>query len=325
VASALDPRTAAPDARVAQLVEDFLDSLISPRTRASYATDLAIFFAWIEGAGVHPLEAQRPHVDRFRNHLTELVDQDGRPSPSGRPRYAPSTVSRRLSAVRSFYAYLADQRVLGASPAVGVRTPRVAKEPRGKGLTGEQLRRLLEAAAEDGPDAEAVVCLLALNGLRVSEVCAAQVDDLRREPGGGRSLRVRGKGGKEVWVPLNDRTERAVLRAAGGRSHGPVARRPGDRRRRAGSVAPLRPFNRQAVWELLAELGRRAGLLGDAGDVDKLHPHVLRHSFVTLLLDQGVSLAAVQDAARHASPETTRLYDRARTGFREHPTHKLRF
>jgi site-specific recombinase XerD len=155
VPDALDPRTAAPDERVAQLVEDFLDSLISPRTRASYATDLALFFAWLDGVGVHPLEAQRPHIDRFRNHLTELVDQEGRPSPSGRPRYAPSTVSRRLSAVRSFYAYLADQRVLGASPAVGVRTPRVAKEPRGKGLTGEQLRRLLATAAEDGPDAEA--------------------------------------------------------------------------------------------------------------------------------------------------------------------------
>jgi site-specific recombinase XerD len=325
VPAALDPRTVAPDARVAQLVEDFLDSLISPRTRASYATDLAIFFGWLGRAGVHPLEAQRPHVDRFRNHLTELVGPDGDPSPSGRPRYAPSTVSRRLSAVRSFYAYLADQRVLGASPAVGVRTPRVAKEPRGKGLTADQLARLLAEAAEDGPDAEAVVCLLALNGLRVSEVCAAQIDDLRREPGGGRSLRVRGKGGKEVWVPLNDRTERAVLRAAGGRSHGPIARRPADRRRRAGTVASLRPFNRQAVWELLGDLGRRAGLLGAAGDVDKLHPHVLRHSFVTLLLDQGVPLAAVQDAARHASPETTRLYDRARTGFREHPTHKLRF
>jgi integrase/recombinase XerD len=323
--AALDPRTAAPDARVAQLVEDFLDSQISPRTRASYATDLAIFLRWLAAAGVHPLQAQRPHVDRFRNHLTELVGPDRRPSPSGRPRYSPATVSRRLSAVRSFYAYLADQRVLGASPAVGVRAPRVAKEPRGKGLTVEQLRRLLEMAAEDGPDAEAVVCLLALNGLRVSEVCAAQVDDLRREPGGGRSLRVRGKGGKEVWVPLNERTERAVLRAAGGRSHGPIARRPADRRRRAGTVASLRPFNRQAVWELLLSLGRRSGLLGENGDVDRLHPHVLRHSFVTLLLDEGVPLAAVQDAARHASPETTRLYDRARTNFREHPTHRLRF
>jgi site-specific recombinase XerD len=173
VPQALDPRTAAPDARVSQLVEDFLDSLISPRTRSSYATDLAIFFGWLKAAGVHPLEAQRPHVDRFRNHLTELVDQDGRPSPSGRPRYAPSTVSRRLSAVRSFYAYLADQRVLGASPAVGVRTPRVAKEPRGKGLTGEQVGRLLATPRPSSACSRSPGCASARCAPPRSTTCAA--------------------------------------------------------------------------------------------------------------------------------------------------------
>ena len=66
------------------------------------------------------------------------------------------------------YPYLTDQRVLGASPAVGVKAPAVAEEPGGKGLKGEHLRRLLDAAAAAGPDAEAIVCLLALNGLRVS-------------------------------------------------------------------------------------------------------------------------------------------------------------
>ena len=156
-------------------------------------------------------------------------------------------------------------------------------------------------------------------------MCAAQIEDLRRE-GGGRSLRVRGKGGKEHWVPLNTRTERAVLAAAGGRTSGPIVRRPGDRRRRAGTVASLRPYNRQAVYERLVEIGQDAGLIGKRKDqIDGLHSHVLRHSFVTLLLDAGVPLAAVQDAARHASPETTRGYDRARNAYEEHPTHKLAF
>jgi integrase/recombinase XerD len=284
-----------------------------------------MFLRWLKASGVHPLQARRPHIDRFRNHLTELVGPDGTPSPSGQSRYAASTVSRRLSAVRSFYAYLTDQRVLGASPAVGVRTPKVTKEPRGKGLTAPQLRRLLQASAVAGADDDAIVCLLALNGLRVSEVCAAQIEDLRREPGGGRSLRVRGKGGKEVWVPLNGRTERAVMSATGRRSNGPIVRRPADGRRRAGTMAPWRAFNRQAVYERLLELGQAASLIGPSGDVEKLHPHVLRHTFVTLLLDVGEPLVCVQDAARHASPETTRLYDRTRTAFQEHPTHRLLF
>ena len=101
--------------------------------------------------------------------------------------------------MRSFYDYLADQRVLGGSPAVGVRKPRgCAKEPRGKGLTDEQVRRLLADRGRGRPGAEASCACSRSTACACSEVCAAQVDDLRREPGGGHSLRVRGKGGKEV-------------------------------------------------------------------------------------------------------------------------------
>jgi integrase len=157
-------------------------------------------------------------------------------------------------------------------------------------------------------------------------VCAANVEDLRREPGGGHSLVVRGKGGKEVEVALNERTERAVLETAGPRSQGPLFRRRDGRHLRSGAPAPLLPFNRQAVYRLLGEVAQQAGLVGDGDDqVDGVHPHKLRHTFVTLLLDRGVPLAAVQDAARHASSDTTRLYDRARAAWREHPTHRLDF
>ena len=95
---------------------------------------------------------------------------------------------------------------------------------------------------------------------------------------------------------------------------------------RAGSPAPRVPYNRQAVYRLLAELAGQAGLVGDEdGQVEGLSPHKLRHTFVTMLLDRGVPLVAVQDAARHSSSDTTRLYDRARAAWREHPTHKLDF
>jgi integrase/recombinase XerD len=76
---------------------------------------------------------------------------------------------------------------------------------------------------------------------------------------------------------------------------------------------------------MLVELGERVGLLGENGDLDRLHAHRLRHTFVVTLLDMGVPLAAVQDAARHASANTTRTYDRLRSAYREHPTHLLDF
>ena len=160
----------------------------------------------------------------------------------------------------------------------------------------------------------------------MSEVCNANVEDLRREPGGGHSLRIRGKGGKEVDVALAERTEQAVLKTVGARSEGPLFRRQDGRRVRAGNPAPRVPYNRQAVYRVLADLATQAGLVGDEdGQVDGVHPHRLRHTFVTMLLDRCVPLAAVQDAARHASSDTTRRYDRSRTAWQEHPTHQLDF
>ena len=86
------------------------------------------------------------------------------------------------------------------------------------------------------------------------------------------------------------------------------------------------PYNRQAVYRLLARIAQEAGLVGDADDqVAGVNPHRLRHTFVTMLLDRGQGLGTVQDAARHASPTTTRLYDRSRIAYREHPTHALDF
>jgi integrase/recombinase XerD len=290
------------------------------KTATAYRRDLEAWVKWCARLGIHPLAAERHHVDAWVRHLTTT------PQPrTGRPA-APATVARKLSAVRAFYTYLTERRVIQGSPAAGVKGPRLRREPRGRAITDAQVRRLLETATARGHETEAMVCLLVLNGLRVSEVCAADIEHLRREPGGGHSLVVRGKGGKEVEVALNERTERAVLQTIGARTQGPIFRRQDGRRLRSGAAAPRVPYNRQAVYRLLGELALQAGLIGDDdGQIDGISPHKLRHTFVTMLLDRGVPLVAVQDAARHSSSDTTRLYDRARAAFREHPTHKLDF
>jgi integrase/recombinase XerD len=324
----LAERTPADEAtgRLPELVDDFLQAQLTASTRDAYAGDLEVFLAWCRARELDPLAAGRPDLDRYRNWLAQPVDPEGRPAANGRPRYAPATVARKLSAVRSFYSYLTNRRVLAASPAAGVKSPRVRREPRGRAITQPQIKVLLAAAAAQDVQTEAIVCLLLLNGLRVSEVCGADIDDLRREPGGGYSLRVRGKGGKEVDVALNGRTEAAVLATVGARSQGPIFRRQDGRRLRAGHPAPRVAMTRQSIYRLLGELAQSAGLIGEAeGQIDGLSPHRLRHSFVTTLLDLGVPLQSVQDAARHASSDTTRLYDRSRTAWHEHPTHRLDF
>src|SRR4051812_14975553 len=114
---AADPIALAPDPELAELIDDFLQSKLSPHTRESYAGDLAVFPDWIGGRGKHPLEAARP--DRYRNWLSERVGADGKPAANGRARYEPATVARKLAAVRSLYSYLRERRAIPGSPAAG--------------------------------------------------------------------------------------------------------------------------------------------------------------------------------------------------------------
>jgi site-specific recombinase XerD len=120
-------------------------------------------------------------------------------------------------------------------------------------------------------------------------------------------LRVCGKGTKVVLVPLPPAVSRAIDRAAGSRPRGPLLlNRCGAR------------IDRHAATRRLHQLARIAGI-----QVARAHPHMLRHTFVTTMLDAGVDLRDVQIAARHADPRTTMRYDRARQNLGRHPNYIL--
>ncbi len=204
--------------------------------------------------GKHPRDVSRPDVNRYRNWLGEHVNANSEGTAGSHPRYAPATIARKLAAIRSFYDYLSQRGVVPGSPAASVKSPAVSPIARGRPITELQVRELISTAAAHGSEAEAIVRLLVLNGLRVSEVCGAEIADIRREPGGGRSLMICGKNGKYEAVALNARTERAVLAAVGARTEGPIFRRQDGRRLRASADAPWAAYNRHAVYRLLTEL-----------------------------------------------------------------------
>jgi integrase len=151
-------------------------------------------------------------------------------------------------------------------------------------------------AAGLGPPAEhALISLLALNGLRVSEAAGADIQALGVERG-HRTLVVTRKGGKVVTIPLAPRTARAIDLAIGERTDGPVF-----------LAADGRRLDRHGAGRIVRRVARRAGISKPVG------PHTLRHAFITAALDAGVPLRDVQEAASHADPRTTMRYDRART------------
>jgi len=186
---------------------------------------------------------------------------------------------------------------------VHVRRPRLDYESNATGLDRNEVGAMLVAAGLAGARDHALISLLALNGLRVSEAIGADIDQLGLERG-HRTLVIHRKGGKTVTIPLAPRTARAVDLAVGERCEGPIFRD------RAGSR-----LDRHGAARIVRRIARRAGIFKRVG------PHTLRHAFITAALDAGVPLRDVQEAASHADPRTTMRYDRARVSLDRHATY----
>lgn len=265
-------------------------------TRAAYAADLRHYLTWTAThlPGADPLHLPRAHLDAYAADL-------------GANGWSPATVARRLAALAGFYAYAVDEGVLERSPVTRVRRPTVGEHTTSTGLDRTELSALVTAAEADGPRSLVAVLLLGLNGLRVSEVAGARAEHLGTERG-HQVLVITRKGGRTARIPLAPRTATAVQTYLAGRTHGPLL----VTRTGAG-------MDRHAIWRLLRRLARDAV----PDKAASIHPHDLRHAFVTLSLDAGASLRDVQDAAGHADPRTTRRYDRARHHLDRHPTYAL--
>ena len=264
-------------------------------SRQHTESDLRIFFTWCQDRELAPLTAQRNDLELYLRWMQDLR------------RFEPSTVSRRLSVVAGFYRTCVIDGLLEHSPAEYVRRPTVPPESPTLGLTHLQFEAILSAARLSRyPFDFALVCLLGLLGLRIVETVAADINDLGEEHG-HRVLRVTGKGGRVVLVPLPPAVSRAVDRAAGDRTTGPLLLNKRGVR-----------MDRHAATRRLRQLAAQAGVR-----LPRMHPHMLRHTFVPTMLDAGVDLRDVQIAARHADPRTTMRYDHARKNLDRHPNYIL--
>jgi site-specific recombinase XerD len=259
-------------------------------THEAYALDLRQFASWCEELHVHLFEARRADIECFGRDLEER----------GRAR---ATVARRLCTVAGFYRYAVEEELLEHSPAVHVRRARLDYESHVTGLDRNELGALLVAAGLGASVEHALISLLALNGLRVSEATGADIEALGLERG-RRTLMIVRKGGKVVTIPLAPRTARAVDLAVGERYAGPIFFGIDGSR-----------LDRHGAGRIVRCVTRRAGI------TKSVSPHTLRHAFITAALDAGVPLRDVQEAASPADPRTTMRYDRARVSLDRHATY----
>ena len=180
--------------------------------------------------------------------------------------------------------------------------PRLDYESHAVGLDRNEFGALLVAAGLGPPAEHALISLLALNGLRVSEATGADIEALGIERG-HRTLVITRKGGKVVTIPLAPRTARAIGLAIGERTEGPIF------------LAEGRRLDRHGAGRIVRRIPRWAEI------TKPVRPHTLRHAFITAALDAGVPLRDVQEAASHADPRITMRYDRARTSPDRHATY----
>jgi integrase/recombinase XerD len=252
--------------------------------------DLRQFVSWCCDHHLGLFAARRVDIECFARHLEA----------KGKAR---ATVARRLCTITGLYRYAEEEGLIDYSPAVHVRRPRLDYESHATGLDRNELGALLVAAGLSSARDHALISLLALNGLRISEALGADIEALGLERG-HRTLTVTRKGGKVVTLPLAPRTARAIDLATGERMDGPIF---------LGSDGVR--LNRHAAGRIVRRAARQAGIIKRVG------PHTLRHAFITAALDAGVPLRDVQEAASHADPRTTMRYDRGRVSLDRHATY----
>ncbi len=268
-------------------IEDYLGWLklergLSANSIAAYKRDLYEFARLNAGTAVEKVTAQTAAA-----YLKQL-GQLGR---------KPTTVARKISALKRFFGYLVDSATIKENPLGGLAAPRLSRyhphylSPR----EIEQMITAIDLTARNGRRDRMILELLYGSGLRISELLDLQLGDIEFEAG---FIRVTGKGNKQRLVPLGGYAREAVEQYL---ATAPDKQAPGDINYLLHNRVGKR-MSRVGLWKIIKKLVARAGI------TKPVSPHTLRHSFATHLLEGGADLRVVQEMLGHADISTTQVY-----------------
>lgn len=263
---------------------------LAPNSISAYARDLERFIAYSGGP-----DAPAP---TGQDHLQGYLDSLYREGLSAR------SVARHLTTIRNFYRHLQREKTVEENPAELLASPKIGQSLPHY-LSAADIDRLLDAPPADKPTGlrdRAMLQLVYASGLRVSELCAVELNDLNLSLG---YIRVTGKGSKQRLVPMGRPAIEAIENFLTG---GRPAILKGRASRYLFVTGRGSKMTRQAFWKLLAVHGKSCGLFHN------LSPHVLRHTFATHLLEGGADLRSLQTMLGHADIGTTQIYTHVARG-----------
>ena len=276
------------------LVHIGIERGLAKATVSAYESDLNKYVAWLQTHGItKPDDIAKQDVEDY----IAALDADGESARSK---------ARRLASIHEFHRFALAQHAVSADVAASVKAPKGASVLPDV-LNVDEVSRLLDAAAVGGSTDPVVLRDKALlefmyaTGCRVSEAVGTNLEDIDLEE---KVVRLMGKGSKQRLVPLGSYARNSVVAYLNaGR---------GELERRSTAKVPERRalflnkrgkrISRQSVWEIVKTAGERAGI------TKPLHPHTLRHSFATHLIQGGADVRTVQELLGHASVTTTQIY-----------------
>ncbi|HZG85166.1 site-specific tyrosine recombinase XerD [Paenibacillus sp.] len=276
------------------LLRQFIDYIavergLSRNTLDAYERDLTLYLEYLKENGVDGVEATTSA------HVLGFMTAGKR---SGK---AASTVFRRQVAIRSFYRFLTEERLIPADPTATMGTPKPGKKLP-SALTSEEVERLLaapSAATPNGVRDRAMLELLYATGMRVSELLDLNLGSVHTGMGFVKAV---GKGSKERIIPIG----RMAISCLNDYLQGARGKLLKGGRRAEDDALFLNHLGgrmtRQGFWKIVKKYALEAGIRSE------LTPHTLRHSFATHLLEGGADLRAVQEMLGHADISTTQIY-----------------
>lgn len=285
-----------------QAVHGFFSSISNDTTYKLYWFSLDQFILWCQANHIDVLGAVRGQVEPY---LRELEVGGYEKAGIWKP-YSESTISIRWGVVRSFYAYATSERLITWDPCVKIKPPKVdlAKQ-KCTFLPPTEFATLLKKAAAGKPMESALLALIGLRGLRISEACGLDISNLT-ESQGYRVIDYIGKGGVAHQHVLPVPAMVAINRAIDGRQVGPILlNNRGNRMTRSNATYMLRCLARAA------------------GVDDDISPHSMRRSLITAALIMGEDIYDVQRMVGHAQPTTTQRYDRLKNDLNRDKVHNV--
>ncbi len=298
------------------LISNFLEKILvedglAKNTVSAYGNDLSLFLDFLASKQVSIMSAESQDIKDYFHQLYELQLKS-------------TSLMRKISAIKNFYQFLLSENIISNSPVEHIERPKSElKLP--KFLTEEEVLKLLNTVNSDKSEfGIRLACLLEMlyaSGLRVSELVCLPISatsSIKSSDSDGDNLNyliVKGKGGKERIAPLNVSAikilkEYLILRQNQGHEKSKWLFVGKYRSNKNGKkIITKKPpiidqhLTRQRLNQMLKELAIKAGV-----DPDKVHPHVIRHSFASHLLNRGIDLRVLQELLGHSDISTTQIY-----------------